>query len=83
MRRYGPIICRRPRGCGLTGSGFCRKDVLVIPVADLVRMKLTSFRLKDQVHVKALESAGLITPAVEVQLPSELIARLQQTRLTE
>ena len=59
------------------------KDVLVIPVADLVRMKLTSFRLKDQVHVKALESAGLVTREVEAELPPELIARLQQTRLTE
>ena len=28
------------------------REVMVIPVADLVRMKLSSYRLKDQVHVK-------------------------------
>ena len=59
------------------------KDVMVIPVADLVRMKLTSFRLKDQVHVKALDAAGLITPEVQAHLPTELHARLCQTRQTE
>ena len=40
-------------------------EVMVIPVADLVRMKLSSFRLKDQVHVKSMDAAGLITPKVE------------------
>ena len=58
-------------------------DVMVIPVADLLRMKLTSFRLKDQVHVKALDAVGLITSQVEAQLMPELIARLDQTRQTE
>jgi hypothetical protein len=28
------------------------KGVLIAPVADLVHMKLTSFRLKDQVHIQ-------------------------------
>ena len=56
---------------------------MVIPVADLLRMKLTSFRLKDQVHVKVLDAVGLITSQVEAQLMPELIARLDQTRQTE
>ena len=59
------------------------RDVLVIPVADLLLMKLTSFGLKDQVHVKSLDSAGLITPAVEQTLTPELAARLRHIREIE
>ncbi len=59
------------------------KDVLVVPVADLVRMKLVTFRLKDQVHVQALDRAGLITGDVEKQLPMELQTRLKQVRDSE
>ena len=58
-------------------------EVMVIPVADLVRMKLSSYRLKDQVHVKSMDAAGLITPEVEAKLPPELSARLQHVRETE
>jgi len=56
------------------------KDVLVIPVADLLQMKLTSFRLKDQVHVQSMDAAGLITPEVEAKLTPELAERLQRVR---
>lgn len=59
------------------------KDVLVIPVADLVLMKLTSFRLKDQVHIQTLDSAGLITHDIEEKLAPDLAARLQHIRATE
>jgi len=59
------------------------QDVSVIPVPDLVRMKLTSFRLEDQVHIKALEAAGLITSEAETQLTPELRMRLTQVRQTE
>jgi len=58
-------------------------EVMVIPVADLVRMKLSSFRLKDQVHVKSMDAARLITPEVEANLPAELATRLQHVRETE
>jgi len=44
-----------------TGAGY-----LLAPVLDLVRMKLTSFRLRDKVHIKDLDVVGLITPEVEV-----------------
>lgn len=57
--------------------------ILVAPVADLLRMKLTSFRLKDQVHVQDLLAANLITPAIEQSLPPTLHARLQQVRAAE
>jgi hypothetical protein len=59
------------------------KDVSIIPVADLVRMKLNSYRDKDRVHVRALDAVGLITPDVERALPADLHFRLQHIRATE
>jgi hypothetical protein len=59
------------------------KPVMVIPVADLVRMKLTSFRDKDRVHVRSMDAAGLITQDVEMALPPELAERLKHVRETE
>ncbi len=59
------------------------EGVLVIPVADLVRMKLTSYPIKDQAHVQSMDAAGLITSEVEVQLPPELHSRLVEIRATE
>ena len=58
-------------------------DVMVIPVADLVRMKLSSYRDKDRVHVRGMDAAGLITPEVEAKLPGGLSTRLQHVRETE
>jgi hypothetical protein len=58
-------------------------EVMVIPVADLVRMKLSSYRLKDQVHIKSMDAAGLITPEVEAKLGEGLLTRLQHVRETE
>ena len=49
---------------------------MLAPVADLVRMKLTSYRLKDQVHIQDLDSVGLITPVIEESLPDLLRDRL-------
>jgi hypothetical protein len=59
-----------------------KQGVVIAPVKDLVQMKLTSFRLKDQVHIQDLDGAGLITPEVERSLIPELLARLEQVRLT-
>jgi hypothetical protein len=59
------------------------KEVAVVPVVDLVRMKLNSYRLKDQVHIQAMDSLGLITPEVEQTLPPELHSRLEHIRKTE
>jgi hypothetical protein len=56
---------------------------MVIPVADLVRMKLTSFRDKDRVHVRSMDAAGLITEDVEKALAPELAERLKHGRETE
>ena len=59
------------------------QGVWVIPVADLVRMKLSASRDKDRVHIRSLDAAGLITPEIERGLPPALRARLQQVRETE
>lgn len=59
------------------------RGVRVIPLRGLVRMKLTSFRLRDQVHLKDLEEAGLITPEVEAGLSPVLRERLTQVRAQE
>ena len=56
------------------------EGTLLAPVADLVRMKLTSFRLKDQVHIQDMDSVGLITDEIDQQLPDVLRQRLQQVR---
>ncbi|MBL8291953.1 MAG: hypothetical protein JNN08_08950, partial [Bryobacterales bacterium] len=61
-----------------TGEG-----VLIAPVADLVRMKLTRYRLKDRVHIQDLDAVGLITPEIEAGLPEFLRARLAEVRATD
>jgi len=59
------------------------EGTFIAPVADLVRMKLTSFRLKDQVHIQDMDSVGLITPEIEDSLPEVLGVRLKQVRASE
>ena len=59
---------------------FFEMRVPVAPLADLVRMKLTSFRAKDQPHLELLDETGLITGALEAQLPEVLRERLAQAR---
>ena len=67
----------------LSAERILGKEVNVIPVDGLLRMKLTSNRLKDQVHVQALDAAGLIAKEMEANLPPELLRRLQHVRETE
>lgn len=52
----------------------------VAPLDSLLRMKLTSFRRKDQVHVDDMLGVGLITPEVEATLPPDLLARLEELK---
>jgi hypothetical protein len=58
------------------------EGILIVPIADLLRMKLTSFRLKDKVHIQDLDGVGLITQEVEATLPGELRERLAEVRET-
>lgn len=50
---------------------------MLMPVADLLRMKLTAFRDKARVHVRLLDSERLITQNVEASFIPGLAARLQ------
>jgi hypothetical protein len=59
------------------------REVFVIPLADLVRMKLSSYRDKDRVHIRSMDAAGLIKPEIEKTLAKELQSRLQHIRETE
>jgi hypothetical protein len=56
---------------------------LLAPVPDLVRMKLTSYRIKDKTHIIDMDSVGLITPEIEAGLPDPLRERLRQVRAEE
>jgi hypothetical protein len=59
------------------------EGVLLAPVVDLVRMKLTSYRLKDRVHIQDPDGVGLVTPEVEAQLSDPLRQRLREVRAGE
>jgi hypothetical protein len=50
----------------------------VLSLEPLVRMKLTTFRLKDRVHVRDMIDVGLIDASWLGRLPAELAARLQE-----
>jgi hypothetical protein len=55
-----------------------REQFRVLSLEALVRMKLTSFRLKDQVHLQDMIGVGLIDATWPARFPPELAARLQQ-----
>ena len=57
-----------------------QEGLLLSSVPDLLRMKLTSLRLKDKVHIIDMDGVGLITPEIENALPEPLRQRLQQVR---
>ena len=59
------------------------KEVSIVPITDLVGMKLNAYRDKDRVHVRALDAAGLITAEVERALSAEHHSRLKHIRETD
>jgi len=59
------------------------RGLRLIPLADLIRMKLTSFRAKDEAHLKDMDDAGLITPEIEAGLSAILRERLDRVRARE
>lgn len=65
--------------------GPCRtiKGIRLVSLEDLVRMKLTSFRAKDEAHLKDMDEAGLITPEIEAALSPVLRERLARARARE
>lgn len=50
----------------------------VLGLEALVRMKLTSFRLKDQTHLDDMLQVGLIDKSLKERLPIELAERFQE-----
>ncbi len=54
------------------------KDTRTLRLEALVRMKLTSFRRKDQVHLQDMLDVGLIDETWLDRFPAELRARLQE-----
>ena len=50
----------------------------VVDLEPLVRMKLTSYRLKDRVHLLDMINVGLIDASWTARFPAELAARLQE-----
>jgi hypothetical protein len=68
----------RPTRVGLHGQEF-----MVMPVPDLVRMKLNSYRDKDRVHIRGMEAAGLISGEIEAALTDQQRDRLAHIRVTE
>jgi predicted nucleotidyltransferase len=55
-------------------------QVKMITFEDLLSMKLSAHRLKDQVHVKAFDAAGLIDRDIEERLSEPLAQRLRYVR---
>ncbi len=72
-----------PEATPKLGSARTIQGIPVVPLADLVTMKLTSFRLKDQTHLKDLDEQKLITAEIEASLPPVLRERLAQVRAHE
>ena len=54
------------------------EDYEVVDLEPLVRMKLTSYRRKDQMHLLDMISVGLIDPSWTNKFPEPLANRLQQ-----
>ena len=50
----------------------------IVSLAGLVRMKLTSYRRKDQVHIQDMIDIGLIDASWVNRIPPELAVRLQE-----
>ena len=62
----------------LVSESEIANDHRVIALEALLRMKLTSFRLKDRVHLQDMISVGLIDESWTGRVPPELAPRLQQ-----
>jgi hypothetical protein len=61
-----------------TDESVVIRDTHALSLEALVRMKLTAFRRKDQVHVQDMLSVGLIDPTWVARFSGELQKRLQE-----
>jgi hypothetical protein len=60
------------------GESEATPSYRVVALESLVKMKLTSFRLKDQVHLQDMIGVGLVDESWLSRLPGELAARLKE-----
>src|ERR1700720_4260471 len=60
------------------GESEATPSYRVVALESLVRMKLTSFRLKDRVHVRDMIDVGLVDESWLPRLPVELSSRLKE-----
>ena len=74
------VRAQYPEAVPMLGEPKTLRGLRLLPLADLVRMKLTSFQLKDQAHVQDLDEAGLITREEEAALSPILRDRLAEVR---
>ena len=65
------------------GTGEMIMGARIASIDHLLTMKLTSFRLKDQVHIQDLDGAGLIAKCMEDALSPLFQERLAKIRATE
>ena len=72
-----------PEAAPEIGAARIIKGIRLAPLGDLVRMKLTSFRARDEAHLKDLDEAGLITAELEAGLSPVLRERLALVRIRE
>jgi hypothetical protein len=56
------------------------QGIRVAPLIQVVRMKRSTFRAKDEMHLKDLDDAGAITAKVEATLSPPLLERLAAVR---
>jgi hypothetical protein len=54
------------------------RSIQLIPLEDLVRMKLISFRDKDRMHLRDLAAVGLIDATWPARISPSLAERLQR-----
>ncbi|MDX2269227.1 MAG: hypothetical protein NW208_14050 [Bryobacter sp.] len=59
------------------------RGLRLLPLDDLIQMKLTSYRLKDQTHLRDLLDAGLVDDNMESRLSPPLAERLTRIRNLE
>jgi hypothetical protein len=57
--------------------------ISLVSPAELVRMKLISYRQRDKTHIIDMDSVGLITPEIEAGLSAPLRERLERVRAEE
>ncbi len=68
---------------GLSEPSVGEGGILLVAPAELVRMKLISYRQRDKTHIIDMDSVGLITPEIEAALPDVLRERLEKVRAEE